>query len=370
VTSENRDTCVLIPAYKPDERLNEMIDRLFAAGFETVVAVDDGGGEAYRAIFEKASAQGAHVLTHPVNRGKGAALKTGLSHIAAHFPMPVVTADADGQHAVKDIVRVAQKLREEPEALVLGARDKKQMPPRSKVGNTITCTVLGLLSGLWIDDTQTGLRGIPRSLLEEYAKLEGDRYEYEMNMLLETRKKGTIVEQVTIDTIYIDDNKSSHFSVIRDSARIYGLMLRQELAYIGSALSCGLIDWALFALLHYLLPANLNHLDVSSPVLHKIVAALLPSGVGVPFLVARFLSSLLNYRVNRDVVFKAGKRKGSLAAYYVLVIIVMFASIQLIKLLTKVGIPAVAAKPIADLVMFVFSFIIQNKVIFRKKKEG
>ena len=159
---------VLIPAYKPDRRLNKLVDDLREAGFINVVVVDDGGGEPFADIFADLRGK-ATVLTHPVNRGKGAALKTGLTEIMKTPGVGVVTADADGQHTPADVAKIADALLENPNTLIMGSRDKKAMPPRSKAGNTLTCGVFGLLTGLWISDTQTGLRGLPASALKRLS---------------------------------------------------------------------------------------------------------------------------------------------------------------------------------------------------------
>ena len=188
---------VLIPAYKPDERLITLVDELRAAGFTRIVVIDDGGGQAYRHIFDALDGK-ADVLVHEVNRGKGAGLKTGLEYIRKWPGVGVVTADCDGQHTPADCRKIADALLAEPDALILGSRDKRQMPPRSKAGNTLTCGVFALLTGLRISDTQTGLRGLPACALERFSRLDGDRYEYEINMLIDASRIPLPVREVTI----------------------------------------------------------------------------------------------------------------------------------------------------------------------------
>ncbi len=165
-----------------------------------------------------------------------------------------MTVDADGQHAPEDVRSIAQKSAASPEALVLGVRDKSQMPAAPSFGNTLTCWTLGAVSGLWIDDTQTGLRALPAGALEAFSTLDGDRYEYEMNMLLCARQRRIPVEQVVIRTIYIDENKGSSFHVLRDSVLIYGTLLRQLIAFLGSSAIAALIDLTLFTVLTILYP--------------------------------------------------------------------------------------------------------------------
>lgn len=334
---------VLIPAYKPDRRLNQLVDDLLAFGFSRLVVVDDGGGEPFREIFNDLQGK-AEVLVHEVNRGKGAALKTGLAHIMKTPGVAVVTADADGQHTPSDIAKIADALIERPDALILGSRDKKQMPPRSKVGNTLTCGVFGLTTGLWISDTQTGLRGLPACELEPFSRLDGDRYEYEMNMLIDTAKRKVPTVEVTIDTIYIDDNASSHFNALKDGMRIYKLLFRQTGAFLLSSLISAGVDYICFLLLRWLVPA----------IMLVAVAG------------ARIISSLVNYFLNRDVVFKARDTHGSFIRYYLLVATIMLLNYAGILGLTVLGLPDLLSKIIMDVVLFILSYRVQNKVVFKK----
>lgn len=334
---------VLIPAYKPDRRLNQLVDELLDAGFSRLVVVDDGGGEAYQDIFRDLAGK-AEVLTHEVNRGKGAALKTGIARLMETPGVAVVTADADGQHTPADIARIADELIEHPDALVLGVRDKKQMPPRSKAGNTLTCAVFGLTTGLWISDTQTGLRGLPASALESFSALEGDRYEFELNMLIDARRHRLLVREVKIDTIYIDNNASSHFNALKDGLRIYGLLFRQVGAFMGSSLLSAGVDYLLFLLLRHLVPQ-----------------IMLVAVIG-----ARAVSSLVNYFVNREVVFRARQSHGSFIRYYLLVGAIALLDYLGILLLTQIGIGDLIAKILVDILLFVLSYRIQHKVVFNR----
>lgn len=218
---------ILIPAYRPDETLLKLVDELRADGWDDIVVVDDGGGPDYSNIFDALKDQ-ATILTHGHNRGKGAALKTGFAYLAESRPdyIGVVTVDADGQHRPPDIRKTAEELRHHPYALVLGVRSftRAGVPLRSLVGNLITRFVFYAMVGKFVRDTQTGLRGVPQALLPELVKIEPDRYEYELEMLLACRKRD--FRQVTIETVYLDGNKSSHFNPIVDSLKIYGTLFR------------------------------------------------------------------------------------------------------------------------------------------------
>lgn len=334
---------VLIPAYKPDERLNALTRALSGMGFRLIV-VDDGSGEAYRKYFQRA-AEDAVVLAHEVNRGKGAALKTALNYLLQNEPCAAVTADADGQHTPEDIALIARTLKARPDALVLGARDKRQMPLKSKCGNTLTCFVFGLVTGLWLTDTQTGLRGLPKSALRAFAALDGDRYEYELNMLLAAKRDRIPVLEVVIETIYHDNNAGSHFHPLKDGLRIYATLFRQMGKFIGSSFLAAVVDLAIYSGINLFLHDSLL----------LAVAC------------ARAMSSTVNYLVNRKVVFKSSeKKRDTIFRFYLLVLIVMTGSYLFIRFFTALGMHAIPAKIIADGIMFFVNYHIQNRVVFGK----
>lgn len=213
---------IIIPAYKPDERLPELVSGLLGADFSPVVVVDDGSGDGFAHVFEQARLAGATVLRHDVNLGKGAALKTAIRHFLEAVPgAGAITADADSQHAICDIIKVADALDAHPGALVLGVRTLGHMPLKNRFGNALTCLLFAAIAGFRVSDTQTGLRALPSSGLAKLAELPGERYEYEMNMLLAVKPLGIPVAQVPIQTIYEPGNRSSHFRPLRDGMRIY-----------------------------------------------------------------------------------------------------------------------------------------------------
>ena len=110
---------------------------------------------------------------------------------------------------------------------MLGVRRfTEDVPLRSKVGNTVTQVLFRAATGRGVQDTQTGLRAYPGALLKWLQNVPGERFEYEMSVLLEAARAGHPIEQVVITTTYLDDNASSHFSALSDSARIYWPLLR------------------------------------------------------------------------------------------------------------------------------------------------
>lgn len=214
---------VLIPAYEPDEQLIPLVQELTENGL-SVLVVDDGSGKNFWHIFDQVREQ-AIVLTQQLNGGKGSALKTGMQYIWDHIPEceHVITCDADGQHAVKDVLRV-QKLLHDGDGFVLSVRQKQEdvkVPLRSKLGNSLSRIVYALLTGRFLPDNQSGLRGFARNHMEWMLKVEKNNYDYEMNVLYYAAKKGLHIATLPIETIYINDNASSHFNPIKDTLRIY-----------------------------------------------------------------------------------------------------------------------------------------------------
>lgn len=215
------DIVMTIPAYEPTAELEPFI-RALLPDFRHVLVVDDGSRRA-TACFERVrKIQGVTVVTHPENRGKGAALKTAFAEILRRFPdaTGTITADADGQHRAEDVLKVADSLTRNPDRISLGVRTfGSDTPWRSRLGNLWTCGEFFLLTGAAVRDTQTGLRGLPTSLLPKLLTLPGDRYEYEIRMLTAAVLSAQKPLQVPIATVYSDGNSSSHFRPLVDTWR-------------------------------------------------------------------------------------------------------------------------------------------------------
>ncbi len=317
---------VLIPAYEPDARLVDLVGELLHD--VPVVVVDDGSGPAYRPIFDAVERLGCTVLRHETNRGKGCALKTGFRHIGGE---DVVCADADGQHTVADIMRVAERVRTSG-TLVLGARRfDGPVPLRSRFGNAVTRVLFAAATGRRIQDTQTGLRGYP-----------GARFEYEMNVLLRAARSGRAIVETDIATVYLEHNASSHFRPLVDSARGYTPLLR----FSASSLLAFVVD------------------TVALVVLFTMTGALLPSVVG-----ARAISSTLNFAVNRKYVFRGGTARSlrsAAARYWSLVVALLVANYALVAVLTGVGLGIVAAKLLTETSLFAASYLAQRLLVFAR----
>ncbi len=338
----------LIPAYEPEDFLPALLREVKEAGFEAVV-VDDGSGAAYGETFLRASHY-ATVLTHAVNQGKGQALKTGLKYIQDTFgeDCVVVTMDADGQHKVLDAIRLCRYTQEHPGVLVLGSRQfSGEVPARSRFGNEITRLVYRLATGVSVRDTQTGLRAFGGRMIPELLQVEGSRYEYEMNMLLDFARRKVPMKELTIDTIYINGNVGSHFNTLVDSCRIY----KEILQFSASSFLGFLIDYSLYGVL-LILTAGL-----------PLTASLRLSNVG-----ARVVSAAFNYTVNRNVVFRNhGSILKSATRYFLLAVSILAVNTGILTFLVQhLGIPALAAKVITEVVLFFFSWVLQRRVVFRE----
>ncbi|HFR3770113.1 TPA: glycosyltransferase [Streptococcus suis] len=339
---------VIIPAYQPDQKLLELLNAMKHRLNCKIIVVNDGSTEASKAIIEQASSY-ATVLHHERNLGKGQALKTTFQYIQERDSNSViVTADADGQHSVNDMDRVARAAMNLPNHLVLGVRQfTNDIPLRSRFGNKLTRVLFHIQTGVKVSDTQTGLRAFHSNLLPFMLTVEGNRYEYEMNMLTQASKKYKITE-VPIDTIYIDDNASSHFRPVRDGLMIYKNLFKFALA----SFSGFLIDYAVYAL-------ALLFLAATPTAIRLILANAL----------ARVTSSICNYSLNKKLVFN---NQDSLAktgsGYFALVLVLFFCDTALLYLFHQVlGINLYLVKIVVGILLFFVSWFVQKKLIFRER---
>ena len=351
---------ILIPSLEPDERLPAYIRELKEAGFAHIIVVNDGSGEEYRAIFDEAGAV-AHtvVLTHKKNRGKGVALKTGYRYILDHLPdiTGVITADADGQHTVADCLRLAEQLETGKRALYLGSRDfnLENVPPKSRTGNKITTAVFKLLYGQYLPDTQTGLRAFRKEELPFMIEVEGERYEYEMKVLIACSRARIPMIPITIETIYENDNKGTHFHPIRDSWRVYKVILGSFFKFITSSLICWAVDQGIF---------NLLNLAVFSNGEKKAGRIILLCTV-----IARVISATVNFLINRKYVFgEHAKVSRSFPRYVILCAVIMLLSAGGTWALSMTGMSSTVAKLITDSVLYFASYRFQERWVFREDR--
>lgn len=355
--SSDYEIPVIIPAYEPDEKLFLLLQQLLKAGIKEIIIVDDGSGSAYEALFRRIKElENCTVLTHAVNLGKGRALKTAFNYCLLRFPnlRGCVTADSDGQHTPQDILACMRELSEHPDALVLGCRDfdAADVPARSSFGNKCTRKVFRYLVGLSISDTQTGLRAIPASYMETLMNVKGERFEYETNMLIETKEKGIPIMEVPVETIYIEENKTSHFNPIKDSVRIYMIFGK----FLFSSLSSSVLDLVLFHFFCGILQAAPGLL-ANMPYIFGATAF------------ARIISAVYNFSINYKVVFKSSANIAATAfKYCMLAICQMLCSAFLVNTIFHlIGGFEVAVKVPVDVFLFFLSYVIQREFVYRKK---
>jgi glycosyltransferase involved in cell wall biosynthesis len=283
---------IIIPTLNPDEKLINLVKKLKKSNLPIVI-IDDGSKKECTDIFKilKLKFQ-CDIFSNTENMGKGVAIKTGIRYVSKRYPgsCGYVTADSDGQHSAEDILKVAEALEKNPDSLILGSRNfsEKNVPLKSRWGNRITSFVFLISTSKQCPDTQTGLRGIPKEFTQICLSVPGDRFEYEMNMLLKFARNKIPTVHVPIDTIYLEDNKSSHFNPVRDSVRIYLNILKYSISSFGSAI----IDIIAFT------------------ILINLVFAKASAGILAATVVARFMSGGVNFMLNKHWVFKSENGNG------------------------------------------------------------
>lgn len=350
------DISIIIPCLNPDDKLLDVINSVINKGFNNIIVVNDGSSTEYDKYFNEIEKYTqCTVLKHNINLGKGRALKTAFNYFLNNYPnyKGVITVDADNQHDIEDIYKCALELKKNQNDLILGCRtfNQSDVPLRSKLGNNITKLVFKILCGIKVSDTQTGLRALSTKLVRQFLSIDGERYEYETNMLLETKKLNITIKEVPIKTIYIQKNASSHFNPFKDSIKIYLLILKFLYA---SLISC-FVDIIIFNILVH----SFKYLEDSI-------------NIFIATLTARVISSLINFCLNKNIVFKNKENiKPTMFKYYILATIQMGLSYIGVYLLSRLlHINTTVIKIVVDLLLFFISFQIQREWVFRNSKNS
>ena len=364
---------IIVPSYNPDEKLLEVVKGLREGGFEDILVVNDGSKEECVHYFEEVSVfPEVTLLTHEVNKGKGRGMKTAFSYVLENRPdsIGVITVDGDNQHTVKDVKYMAERMIEDPHSVFIGCRDfnDPKVPGRSRFGNKVTSFVFTYLLKIPITDTQTGLRGTPREYLPDLLETRGERYEFETEMFFTLKEKDIPFKETTIETVYIEENQTSHFHPFRDSWKIYKLIFRfmfkqlfRFLKFMVSSFLAFLTDLGVYSLMLLLLDGKIDE--------HYALAIAVVAG--------KVVSSVLNFTLNRKVVFKSKEGMGgTLLRYYILWACQTACSYGLITLFTMIFgaetlIFKILIKPVVDIFLFLLSYRIQKNWVFRtgKKKQ-
>ena len=304
---------VIIPSLNPDNKLVAVVDALLEEGFKDIIIVNDGSDEEHMAPFNEVAAHSeCTILTHEVNKGKGRGLKTAFEFCLENRKDidGVVTVDGDNQHRAKDIKKCSETM------------------------------------------VSTG------NVLETFDKVEGERFEYETNMLLAFKKYNIGFQEESIETVYIEDNSSSHFNPVKDSIKIYKVIFKYlfkstGMKYVGSSIASWAIDNIIFNVLEFVLIG----LTVSLRIFISTAAA-------------RVLSSVFNFSLNRNAVFKSQSGlKQTVVRYYILWFCQLACSYALVYIATKLLALSIVlsgiAKIIIDLALFFVSYQIQKRWVFK-----
>jgi glycosyltransferase involved in cell wall biosynthesis len=344
---------IVIPSLNPTEELPKLIDSLGER--ERIIVVDDGSSD--KSIFDSLRSRvNVFVLTHPENRGKGAAIKTAAAFIAENFPAAgFVTADDDGQHTAADIKAVRVATDKNPAALILGVRNFSgdTVPIRSKMGNFSTFVIFKLRTGKTLRDTQTGLRGIPAALVGELLTIPGNRFDFEITMLTQFADCGTEFICVPISTVYISGGRKSNYRTFRDSVRVIrGMLYRRQPSKAFQFSKFGLSG---------ILSAGV---DIG---LYYILLSFLP--VLQSAYIARLISGVFNFTLNRNLVFQSNESPARSAIKYIILFAVQLVlTANLTDFAVNAGANELLSKIAVDLALFTVSFVIQRKIVFRKKQ--
>ena len=355
----NSDVVIVIPALNPDEKFLAFLKDLAINEYNQIIVIDDGSEEASRNYFSEASQKfGCTILHHSINLGQGRAYKTAFnyylmnSNTGGYYEATIglIQCDCDGQHCVDDINRCVELLRSNPEKFILGIRnfEDKAIPFRSRFGNNCTSFVFKWFCGLDLKDTQTGLKGIPKSFIPKLMETPGEHFEYASSVLLETKRYGIQIIQFPIKTIYINGNKKSHFKPLMDSIRIYSLILK----YLASSVSSFVVDIAIYSIF----------ISVLSHILPKYY-------VIISTYLAKIFSCTYVYLINKRIVFQSNENDFSAVWRFILLCVAQSTCSGILTsfLILMLKGNEVLCKIAVDILLFFISFQIQNRWVFSKK---
>lgn len=339
----------LIPSYEPDFVLLDVVKELLDNNF-TVVVVNDGSDVKYNEVFDKLPKE-VNYLCYEKNQGKGHALKHGLTYIRDNFKdCTVVTLDSDGQHKVSDAIKICEECEsKEQYSLILGSRKfDKTAPFKSRFGNFMARTSFLISTHHKIYDTQTGLRAFSSNLLDMMIEVKGERYEYEMNVLLETIREKIPIIEVKIETIYINNNAGTHYNPLKDTLKIF----KEVIKFSASSLIGFGVDYASYSLLTL----------IPSPWEYWLVAC---------NVIARIISASVNFTINYKIVFKSKENVWKAIFEYALLALFILGcnTLFLWLLVNNAGMNKYLAKVIVEGTMFIVSWIIQRLFVFRRRQK-
>ncbi|QZY51165.1 glycosyltransferase family 2 protein [Leucobacter tenebrionis] len=218
------DTWVVIPLYNEATVIAEVVRGLLPL-FPQVVCIDDGSRDGSGAI---AAAAGAHLVTHPINLGQGAALQTGFEYALERGARYVVTFDADGQHRVEDAAAMLERARAEDLAIVFGSRfldDRTDPGVLKRIVLKTAVWVTNLTTHTRLTDAHNGLRVIRDDALR-MIKLRQDRMAHGTEIVVQLGKTGLPYAEQPVEVIYSDYSKAKGQSLLNSVNILVDLIIR------------------------------------------------------------------------------------------------------------------------------------------------
>lgn len=194
---------IVLPAYNEEKVIRDTLEEIRSAGYSNIIVVDDGSRDQ---TYEKARAvPGVVALRHRLNRGKGAATKTGIEAAKLLDATTIVTMDSDGQHNPADIARLIEPIQKNHCDVVLGTRlkDPRGMPWYKILANWVGNAITWYFYGLWVSDSQSGFRAYSRHA-SELINTKTDRYEYDSEVIREIYLYKLKYREVPIEVRYTE----------------------------------------------------------------------------------------------------------------------------------------------------------------------
>lgn len=213
-------TMILIPAFREEKRIAKVIEE--ASLFGKVVVVDDGSSDG---TAKEAASSGAEVICHEMNKGKGAAIKTGFEFFLKGSWKGIILMDGDGQHEPREISNFISAASDQSVMMIVGNRmgQAERMPFVRKATNWMMSKILSVFVGVSVPDSQCGFRWMKRELVEK-IKLQSDRFDIESDLLIAAGRITKKIVSVPVSTIYRDEK--SKIKPVRDTLRFLRLMFR------------------------------------------------------------------------------------------------------------------------------------------------
>lgn len=349
---------IIIPAYEPDDRLLDLLDDLVKADKKNIFVIDCGSNEEYSSLFVRAKEllqPHGTVISCLEHKGEGSALKSAFSYVLRNMPdaAGVVTVGSECLPAAESILSVEKKLLDNPGSMVLGVRNfnKEGISSKSKFGNRLTCKVLQYVSGISVSDPLSCLRGIPASFLSECLSIKENGVEFDMEMLLRTSGKMSIVETPLETADGSTVRSMTHFRPFLDSVKIYRVLCRRFFIFIFSSFSSSIIDLTLFTLFCYLLKQKF-------PETYILTSTVL----------ARIISACYNYAMNYTKVFHSKAKVTTSGSKYALLAVLQMSCSALMVNCGKMLLPFMqetVIKIFVDIFLFFISYKIQQKFVYR-----